>query len=121
MPCFRCREDCYPKERLLIQPIKLYLITAIASKYFFCVLRLSQKGMVIKMKAMLIKDGGRLEWSDVATPVIKPDEVLVKVKFAAVNRADLMQREGLYPFLCAIPTVLCKKHCIKPYFLRIFE
>lgn len=49
------------------------------------------------MKAMLIKDGGRLEWSDVATPVIKPDEVLVKVKFAAVNRADLMQREGLYP------------------------
>ena len=60
-------------------------------------MRLSQKGMVIKMKAMLIKDGGRLEWSDVAPPVIKPDEVLVKVKFAAVNRADLMQREGLYP------------------------
>ena len=77
--------------------LKLYLITAIASKYFLCVLRLSQKGMVIKMKAMLIKDGGRLEWSDVATPVIKPDEVLVKVKFAAVNRADLMQREGVYP------------------------
>lgn len=29
--------------------------------------------------------------------------------------------DGSNPFLCAIPTVLCKKHCIKPYFLRIFE
>ena len=49
------------------------------------------------MKAMLIKDGGRLEWSDVANPIIKSDEVLVKVDCAAVNRADLMQREGTYP------------------------
>lgn len=49
------------------------------------------------MKAMLIKDGGRLEWTEVADPIIKPDEVLIKVEYAAVNRADLMQREGVYP------------------------
>lgn len=49
------------------------------------------------MKAMLIKDGGRLEWAEVADPKIKPDEVLIKVEYAAVNRADLMQREGTYP------------------------
>ena len=30
------------------------------------------------MKAMLIKDGGRLEWAEVADPIIKPDEVLIK-------------------------------------------
>lgn len=49
------------------------------------------------MKAMLIKDGGRLEWEEVADPIINPDEALIKVEYAAVNRADLMQREGTYP------------------------
>ncbi|MBO5370383.1 MAG: NAD(P)H-quinone oxidoreductase [Clostridia bacterium] len=49
------------------------------------------------MKAMLIDDNKNLVWSDVADPVIKDDEVLVKVSAAALNRADLLQREGKYP------------------------
>lgn len=34
---------------------------------------------------------------DRATPDIRPDEVLVRVAAAGVNRADLIQREGKYP------------------------
>ena len=49
------------------------------------------------MKAIIIKEDRSLSWSDVADPVIREDEVLVKVAYAAVNRADLMQREGCYP------------------------
>lgn len=49
------------------------------------------------MKAILVNDDRSLSWSDVADPVIKEDEVLVKVECAALNRADLMQREGDYP------------------------
>ncbi len=49
------------------------------------------------MKAVLIKEDKSLVWSDVPDPVIKEDEVLVKIHAAALNRADLMQREGNYP------------------------
>ena len=49
------------------------------------------------MKAILVNDDRSLSWSDVPTPVIKKDEVLVRVEYAALNRADLMQREGDYP------------------------
>ena len=49
------------------------------------------------MKAMLIDENKNLVWSDVPDPVIKPDEVLVKIYAAALNRADLLQREGKYP------------------------
>lgn len=49
------------------------------------------------MKAILVNDDRSLSWSDVPTPVIKEDEVLVRVEYAALNRADLMQREGDYP------------------------
>ena len=38
-----------------------------------------------------------LTWTTVPDPVPGPDEVLVAVAAAAVNRADLMQRQGLYP------------------------
>ena len=34
---------------------------------------------------------------DVPDPVIGPDEVLVEVQATALNRADLLQRLGLYP------------------------
>ena len=44
------------------------------------------------MKAMLIKENQRLQWCDVADPVIKDDEVLVKIYAAALNRADLQHR-----------------------------
>jgi NADPH2:quinone reductase len=50
------------------------------------------------MKAILVDKSDRsLHWSDVPDPVIKSDEVLVKIEAAALNRADLMQREGDYP------------------------
>ena len=49
------------------------------------------------MKAILINDDRSLSWSEVPDPIIKSDEVLVKIEAAALNRADLMQREGDYP------------------------
>jgi NADPH2:quinone reductase len=49
------------------------------------------------MKAILVNDDRSLRWDNVPDPVIKPDEVLVKIEAAALNRADLMQREGDYP------------------------
>lgn len=51
------------------------------------------------MKAILIRNdaGHSLVWTDVPDPVPGEDEVLVKVEYAGVNRADLMQRAGNYP------------------------
>lgn len=49
------------------------------------------------MKAMLVSENKELLWSDVADPIIKDDEVLVKIHSAALNRADLLQRQGKYP------------------------
>ena len=49
------------------------------------------------MKATLVTKDNHLVWTDVPDPVMKDDEVLVKIRAAALNRADLMQREGNYP------------------------
>lgn len=49
------------------------------------------------MKAILVGENRSLHWSDVPDPVIGAEEVLVKIEAAALNRADLMQREGDYP------------------------
>lgn len=49
------------------------------------------------MKAILVNTDRTLRWDEVPNPVIKEDEVLVKVAAAGVNRADLLQREGNYP------------------------
>ena len=49
------------------------------------------------MKAILVNDDKSLRWDFVPDPVIGNDEVLVKIEAAALNRADLMQREGDYP------------------------
>lgn len=38
-----------------------------------------------------------LQWSEVADPAPGPGEVLLDVAACAVNRADLMQRRGVYP------------------------
>ena len=46
---------------------------------------------------MLVDENKNLVWSEVPDPVIKEDEVLVKIYAAALNRADLLQREGKYP------------------------
>jgi NADPH2:quinone reductase len=49
------------------------------------------------MKAIVIKEKGALEYADVECPALKCGEVKIKVSCAAVNRADLLQREGTYP------------------------
>ena len=49
------------------------------------------------MKAILINEDKSLRWDNVPDPVIKDDEVLVKIHAAGINRADLLQREGNYP------------------------
>lgn len=50
-----------------------------------------------KMKAILIKENKDLVWSDVGNPQPKDDQVVIDIKAAGLNRADLMQREGNYP------------------------
>ncbi|MBS7297971.1 MAG: NAD(P)H-quinone oxidoreductase [Eubacteriales bacterium] len=49
------------------------------------------------MKAILVNDDRSLRWDDVPNPAINSEEVLVEIHAAALNRADLMQREGDYP------------------------
>ena len=49
------------------------------------------------MTAIRINDDKSVRWDTVPNPVIKSDEALVKIEAAALNRADLMQREGDYP------------------------
>ena len=50
------------------------------------------------MKAILVDKTDRsLHWSEVPDPVMGSEDVLVKIEAAALNRADLMQREGDYP------------------------
>ena len=49
------------------------------------------------MKAILVNEDKTLRWDSVPNPQIKEDEVLIKIEAAALNRADLMQREGDYP------------------------
>ena len=48
------------------------------------------------MKAIVITDN-KLNWVDIEDPDCKDNEVIIKVKATAVNRADLAQRVGLYP------------------------
>ncbi|MCI8388432.1 MAG: NAD(P)H-quinone oxidoreductase [Clostridiales bacterium] len=49
------------------------------------------------MKAILVNPDKSLSWSDVPNPVIGDEDVLVEIHCAALNRADLMQRDGDYP------------------------
>lgn len=49
------------------------------------------------MKAFLVNEDKKLELTEVDTPQLKEGEVLVKVKAAGVNRADILQTAGHYP------------------------
>ena len=49
------------------------------------------------MKAILVNDDKSLRWDNVPDPVCQAEDCLIKISAAALNRADLMQREGDYP------------------------
>ena len=49
------------------------------------------------MKAMLVDDNKNLVWSDVEKPSPNENEILIKIYAVALNRADLLQRNGTYP------------------------
>ena len=48
------------------------------------------------MHAMILDEKRDFRWAEVPDPVRKPGEVLIRVAAAAVNRADLMQKDGCY-------------------------
>jgi putative PIG3 family NAD(P)H quinone oxidoreductase len=58
------------------------------------------------VRALIISGAGGpevLEIRNVAEPAIGPEEVLVRVRASALNRADLLQRRGLYPAPPGVP------------------
>ena len=55
------------------------------------------------MKAILVDNDKNLVWSDVPDPTVGDDEVLIKIHAAALNRADLLQRQGKYPSPAGCP------------------
>ena len=50
-----------------------------------------------KMKAIIVSENQELIWSDTEKPEILDNEVLIKIKATAVNRADVVQKKGFYP------------------------
>ena len=55
---------------------------------------------VDRVHAITVREPGGpevLTWTEVDDPVPGPGEVLIDVAASAVNRADLLQRQGLYP------------------------
>jgi tumor protein p53-inducible protein 3 len=52
------------------------------------------------MKAVIAEKPGDesvLKLAEVPDPVLKPEEIMLRVTHAGINRADLMQRQGFYP------------------------
>ncbi|NRN70080.1 Quinone oxidoreductase [Kibdelosporangium sp. 4NS15] len=47
-----------------------------------------------------------LEWTEVPDPQAGPGEVLIEVAASAVNRADLLQRQGFYPPPPGAPNII---------------
>ena len=58
---------------------------------------LSTCNMAGKMMKAVIAEAGKLVLVERPVPAVKVGEVLVKVHFTAINRADTLQRKGLYP------------------------
>src|ERR1700726_1698511 len=52
------------------------------------------------MKAIIVEkpgDESALKLAEVPDPKIKPGELLIRVRAAGLNRADILQRQGFYP------------------------
>src|SRR5690242_10475 len=58
-----------------------------------------------RMRAIVVKDGV-MQVAEVARPVPRAGEVLIKVTAAGVNRADIVQRKGHYPPPAGITDIL---------------
>ncbi|MES2647817.1 MAG: zinc-binding dehydrogenase [Bacteroidota bacterium] len=62
------------------------------------------------MKAIILKKYGdaalAFEQRELATPVIKNGEVLIKVKYSGLNFADVMARRGMYKEAPPLPCIL---------------
>jgi putative PIG3 family NAD(P)H quinone oxidoreductase len=61
------------------------------------------------MKAVLMSGSGGIECLHIAEhpdPVMKEDELLVKIRATALNRADLLQRRGKHPPPKGVPVIL---------------
>ncbi len=55
------------------------------------------------MYAMLVDENENLVWSKVPDPIMNEDQVIIKIKAAALNRADILQRQGKYPSPAGCP------------------
>ena len=62
---------------------------------FFCNNRTTEVRKT--MKAIITKEYGTLHIAEIEMPKLGKGEVLVRVEACGVNRADLMQKKGLYP------------------------
>ena len=49
------------------------------------------------MYAICIEKDKSLKWKEVSDPELGPGQVIIDIHAAALNRADLLQREGKYP------------------------
>jgi zinc-binding alcohol dehydrogenase/oxidoreductase len=50
------------------------------------------------MQAIRVHEGGELRFETVPDPEPRPGEVLVELRAAALNRRDLLVRDGVYPY-----------------------
>lgn len=55
------------------------------------------------MKACLVENG-KMVWREEAEPTMNKNEVLVEIYAVALNRADLLQKQGTYPSPAGWPT-----------------
>src|SRR5215470_6358159 len=54
----------------------------------------------LSMKAVIVEKPGDesvLKIGEIPDPSTKPDEILIRVRAAGLNRADILQRQGFYP------------------------
>ena len=61
------------------------------------------------MKAIVLDKTGSsdvLQVTDVAQPQPTPDEILIKVKYSAINYADILSRQGLYSWSVKRPYIM---------------
>jgi len=58
---------------------------------------------MLAVKVVSQEGGGRLEVCEVRRPVARADRVRVRVRAAGLNRADLLQKRGLYPAPAGAP------------------